>query len=85
MAFFQKLMRVRKGMREGWVNFCAEIGVNPDAISKPFLDGISVAMSPTEAAWEALEADSESNLPDPETIAARELQGLLEGWRERFD
>jgi len=59
MDAFKRMMQASLGMREGWEAFCAGLGVEPKAITTPFLDHIEFAERLLDAAYEATYAGSE--------------------------
>ena len=79
---FKKFMRVRQGKRDGWLRFCEVVGVNPDAITAPYLENIEWAMSIAEGVSETLEEDGGDEPKNAELIATRELDALVDAWGE---
>lgn len=77
---FQKFMRVRKGKRDGWLRFCEQIGVNPNAIAAPFIENTEEAMNMAIGIAESLEENDSAGLKTAERIATRELECLLDAW-----
>ena len=73
---------MRQGKRDGWLQFCAGIGVNADALTAPFLDDIEWAMSVAESVSEALGDTWRDEPGDAEEIAKRELEALTDVWDE---
>ena len=43
MDAFKKIMHTSRGKKAGWKVFCTGLGVDPEAITAPFLDHIEFA------------------------------------------
>ena len=82
MDAFRKLVRVRQGKRDGWLQFCAQIGVNPDALTTPFLENVDWATNVAEAISETLAKSDATDVADTEKIAKQELEVLLDAWAD---
>ena len=60
-------------MRDGRQRFCEQIGVNPGAMTAPFLKDTDWAMRAAEAVVEMLDEDRPDASNDGEEITKREL------------
>ena len=79
---FKTFMRLRHGKRDGWLRFCKRAGVDPDAMTAPFVEHVEWAMCAAEAASETLEEDSADDPSNAEVIATREFEALIDAWGE---
>ena len=77
---FRLFMRLRQGKRDGWLRFCDRIGVDPDAMTAPFLEYVDLAMCIAEAISAALDEESADDPSNAELIATRELEALIDVW-----
>ena len=64
MDAFKKIMHTSRGKKAGWKVFCTGLGVDPEAITAPFLDHIEFAEGFRHAAYEAAYAESEDAVLD---------------------
>lgn len=79
---FKQLMQLRRGKRDGWLQFCSQIGVDPDAMTARFIKGADFATDVAQAVAKTLEADDEDNCTNVAEIAKREYTALVEAWGE---
>lgn len=77
---FRLFMRLRQGKREGWLRFCDRIGVDPDAMTAPFLEHVDRAMCTAEAVSESLDEESADESRTADAIADREFEALIDAW-----
>ena len=77
---FKLFMRLRQGKRDGWLQFCDRIGVDPDAMAAPFLEHVDRAMCIAEAVSEALDEEGADGSGTTDAIAAREFEALIDAW-----
>jgi hypothetical protein len=81
---FRHFMCDRRGKRDGWLRFCDKIGVNPDAITAPFLADIEWAMAPAESVSEMLEQDGAGDPSAANATAAQEFEALIDAWKDTY-
>jgi hypothetical protein len=80
LFLFRQLMQLRQGKRNGWLQFCTRIGVSPDAIAAPFIDGAQWATAVADAVAQTLEQIDGDGSPNAEEIATRQFEALIEAW-----
>jgi hypothetical protein len=79
LSLFGQQMQLRQGKRNGWLQFCAEIGVSHDAISGRFTDGVQYATAVADAVAQSLE-EGDGGPADACEIARRQFDALVEAW-----
>lgn len=85
MEAFKTFIRLRQGKCDGWLQFCEGLGVNPDAMTAPFLENVEWAMRAVVAMSEILGQDVGDEPGNAEAMAARELEALICLGRNRLE
>ena len=82
MEAFNIFIRLRRGKSEGWLQFCEGLGVNPNAMTAPFLEDVEWAMHAVEAMSETLIQDIADEASNADGVAAQEFEALVNAWGE---
>lgn len=76
-------LTIGESKRKGWVRFCEKLGVDADALTRPFLESWDWFMEPAEAALEAMKVEPSEEPEDEASVADRELGALWDAWTSR--
>src|SRR3954469_5546293 len=82
MTAFNGLMQFGQGKRDAWGQFCAAVGVHPDALVAPYLEDIEWVKELLRSAADALGGDGANDSPTPTDIARGELATLVALWND---
>jgi len=82
MTAFSGLMQFGQGKRDAWGQFCAAVGVHPDALVAPHLEDIEWVKDLLRSAADALGGDGADQSPIPSDIARGELATLVALWND---
>ena len=90
MDAFKKIKQTSLGKKAGWVRFAEGLGVDPKAITAPFLDHLQFVEKFLDAAYEATLCNLLSEVPGPRTlrltrpglakITAAQVAALEDAW-----
>jgi hypothetical protein len=87
MDAFKKIMQTSLGKKAGWVLFCEGLGVDPEAITAPFLDHVEFVEKFLDAAYEAtydVSEDAASDVAADDAIVAKitaaQVAALEDAW-----